>query len=108
MKRWYAGDYPNPPVQVECKHGWPNNDAEGRPQYVNTHFDDEREAWESVWANVEAGVSIERRAVVQLTAELARAKARLAKSIEEAETFGLAYRKRWTVAPDQSGPKEPA
>ena len=109
MMRWYAGDYPNPPVLVECpKPGWPNEDVEGRPQYANTHFDDERDVWENVRANVEAGVSIERRTVAQLTAALAAAKSRLVACIEELETFNEAYRGRYgsEVAGTQDGPKE--
>lgn len=61
--RWYGGEPYEPPAQVECpKVGYPNADVRGRPQFVNTHFDDEREAWENVRGNVEAGVHLDRRA----------------------------------------------
>jgi len=111
--RWYAGDDPNPPTLVECPvPGWPNEDVEGRPQYENTHFDDERDAWENVRANVEAGVSLARRDVEQLTAALEKAKARLVRGIEELERFEAAWSERdakgWPVAPGENGPKETA
>lgn len=107
--RWYGGEPYNPPTQIECSLvGYPNTDARGRVQYENTHFDDEIEAWENVRRNVEAGVSLNRRDVEQAAAVLAKAKARLVKSIEELETFDAAYRERYggPVAPTSEGPKE--
>jgi hypothetical protein len=97
--RWYAGDCPNPPTLVECPvPGWPNEDIEGRPQYTNTHFDDEGAAWANVRDNAEADVSINRRDVEQLTNALAKAKDILAKSIEALAVLEAKHRERWSLA----------
>lgn len=46
-------------VAVECPvPGYPNRDADNEVQYVNSHFDTEREAWDSLLANTAAGQSL--------------------------------------------------
>ncbi len=81
MKRWYAGDLI--PVEIECPvPGWPNLDVNGRPQFVNTHFDIEADAWKIGRANANAGVSLARSDVQQAQANLDRAVARLTASVE--------------------------
>lgn len=77
MKRWYAEDGMRAPVEVECDvHGWPNKDAEGREQFVNTHFDSEVDAWENLIAE---------RAIQRAKRDLASAEEELATSRREVE-----------------------
>lgn len=59
MIRWHVCNDPPIPAAVECDPpGWPHTDAEGRPQYVNTHFDTEAQAWEKAKREAEARVHL--------------------------------------------------
>jgi hypothetical protein len=47
------------PVRVHCPDGrYPAHDADGKIVYENTHFDSERDAWECLFRNAQAGVSL--------------------------------------------------
>ncbi len=85
-------------VAVECEKRGEGTDAHGRKQFLNTHFDTEREAWNQLVVEVEAGLSLGARArertrdaLAKITAELAddaerlvKAKAGLRKATEAA------------------------
>lgn len=82
MLRWKVHN-DDPPRQVECKeHGWPNEDAEGDAQYINSHFDDPAPAWEKALAEARAWVRMEEREIRQCEARLAKARADLDKARE--------------------------
>jgi excisionase family DNA binding protein len=74
-QRWYTTDNDEIPTLVECDPvGYPHRDALGRVQFTNTHYDDEREAWQAGQASVDAAVQLGEREV-----ELAEHKVREAR-----------------------------
>lgn len=59
MKLWRADTSLWKPVEVECpKGGYPESDADGIKIYNNTHFENQKEAWENLEAEVFAGLRL--------------------------------------------------
>lgn len=66
------------PIPVECPDPkWPNADADGQTIYENTHFVSIEKAWETLQAEVDAGVSLGCTRVNELRRRLAEAEKRL-------------------------------
>lgn len=73
--RWFVGGA-LPPRQVECHSvGYPHEDVDGHVQYVNTHFDDEDEAWVKADREAQAWAKLAARAIECAEADLAQARA---------------------------------
>ena len=65
-------------VAVECDRvGHPHNDADGKRQYENTHYDCEADAAVSLIVEADAVLRIETREVAHQRAALAKAEAAL-------------------------------
>ena len=76
----YKIDYPNAdrPIRQEVeKAGYPNLDADGETQYINTHFCDEGEAWDHLVRALEYGLSFETKEVKRAMEQLQAAKDQL-------------------------------
>lgn len=71
-----ADDEKQIPVAVECPNGlWPAYDADGIQIYSNTHYKLESEAWQHIYDNAKAWVSLAGRSVVQAENSLIEARA---------------------------------
>lgn len=57
---------------VECEGTWPKRDADGDTVFVNTHFEDEGDAWTHLLREAEAVVSVYARALAQARGEVRR------------------------------------
>lgn len=82
MKRWTIytidGHLATEPIEVECPvGGYPNQDANGKVQFVNTHFDAKGDAWKHLLDNANAGVSLAASAVREVRSRLAKAEKEL-------------------------------
>ena len=67
------------PEAVECDvPGWPNKDATGATMYDNTHFLEEKDCWEKMLVNAEAGQALGVVDLQQARAGVERATKRLA------------------------------
>lgn len=72
--RWFV-DGALPPRQVECHSvGYPHEDVEGNVQCVNTHFDDEDEAWVEAGREAQAWAKLAARSIERAEADLAQAR----------------------------------
>lgn len=97
MPTIYKIDYPNAdkPLKQEVeKVGYPNPDADGETQYVNTHFEDEGNAWAALVRELEAALSVGTKNIIRLTQELNKAKDGLSSTailLENAKAGGEAY-----------------
>ncbi|NUP12944.1 MAG: hypothetical protein HOW73_43445 [Polyangiaceae bacterium] len=83
MKRYRVDRLADGPVEVECaQRGHPHCDADGKVQYINSHFDSALEAWDYVVGALDAlSVNLaERRA--EARAQLAHETERLANVAE--------------------------
>ena len=94
MIRWTYSLAEARAVAVECEQrGHPHRDADGCPQYENTHFDHESEAWEKLLREAEAGLSLATGARQRAQLELQRLTVAVA---DEAATWKRA-RENWAV-----------
>lgn len=83
MEIIYKIDYPGAtkPIRQEVeKSGFPNLDADGQTQYNNTHFSDERAAWDALITKLEAGLSLDTKKVQRQISELEKLKDNLTKT----------------------------
>lgn len=72
---WYA-DYDDGqrPVRTTAdKPKYPNYDDDGRQIYENTHYRTEKEAWDYIMRNLEAGIGIAASRVKQAQSDLLKA-----------------------------------
>ena len=69
-------------IQTEGE-GWPHADTDGRTIYDNTHFKTEREAWDYMLRDAEAGLRLDADKVHRLRIELAKAESQAATSAIE-------------------------
>ena len=94
MKRWKLLCGPAP-RELDCDEGgYPNKDAEGDTQYVNSHYDDEAAAWVATFADVDAGISLAARAVESARYALMRAEKEAADAVVFAAGVREAHRNR--------------
>lgn len=81
MRAWRVEHGMTEPKSVQCKKlEHPERDSDGKTIYVNTHFEDEREAWEKLLCETQAAASLNCRAVEQARAELRKQEADLVES----------------------------
>lgn len=74
------------PIQVECDVvGFPNVDADGETQFVNSHFDTEAEAWEKGKSETLAWISL-------VGSEIERLEGVLAAKREDAGRASVAWK----------------
>ena len=84
--RFYASDDVSAVEPVECEQvGYPHKDANGRTQFINTHFDTEEEAWAKLEASGAAGVSLSNSEIVRLKRRLRSMLRELARDVERNE-----------------------
>ncbi len=94
MKVWKGTDGMTAPEERECeKFGWPNRDSAGEEMFRNTHFRTEAEAWESIRASVEAGVSLSGHRVNDAREQLRRIEQQAADAASEYATAMDGYRR---------------
>lgn len=90
MKLWRARDLKEEkPVLVDCPNGaWPNKDLDGIDIFVNTHFETQDEAWESLLSNARAGVKLAKNRVVTAEKRLEKARKDV---VEEVKYMDIIY-----------------
>lgn len=59
---------------------YPGEDSEGEKCYINTHFENESDAWDSLKSNVEAYVEMSARRIEDAKIELAKAEKQAAEA----------------------------
>ncbi len=90
MKVYRGSDGDLEPVVMECeKFGYPNKTNTGEVMWDNTHFRTPGEAWKSIIASVEAGVSLAGSSVELAEKELERVRKIAA---ERAMEFNIAHK----------------
>jgi hypothetical protein len=93
MDMWRADQKEWKPILVNCPNGlWPNKDADGKEIYENTHFATREEAMASLWANVEAFISLSVSHVEYCQKELAEAKERVVQAALARSKVMLAHK----------------
>jgi hypothetical protein len=75
---WRGSDGDTKPVKCTCeKFGYPNfcipEGEQEQRMYVNTHFRDINEAWESIIKSVHAGIKISGRHLIDVKKQLEKA-----------------------------------
>ena len=97
------------PVRVACPHGrYPAKDADGETVYANTHFANEKAAWEHIHDDVMAEISLAGCGVETARAELLQANQRAADVAIEYSTYREnldAWERTQDAAHDQDGPE---
>lgn len=68
---------PHPIEQEVDAFGFPNLDADGKEQYLNTHFADIEKAWDALGVEIQALVSFRAHEVKRLRDELDQAEDKL-------------------------------
>lgn len=69
----YKRDTKNWTVREVEGEPWPGKDSEGDDCYVNTHFENEQSAWESLKSEAEAFLSLSADRIEQAKIEIERA-----------------------------------
>lgn len=81
------------PVPFECKTwGYPYLTSAGEVMYTNTHFRTEQEAWDSILASWDAGVSLLRKAKAAKKVELRKLRVDILKEIHSRAEARRRYR----------------
>lgn len=100
---WFAGDGSAPEkTQKVAGAAYPLTDVEGRPLFVNTHFDTEKEAWEYLLKNAEAGMSMAQRDYEQAKRTVETAKTELAEDASRVVQIRDGYEKFLEANPEKA------
>lgn len=107
MKLWKYDEAKGTVKEVECPDGgYPASDIDGVQIYDNTHFETEKEAWESLRENAEAWVSLSGGGVKNAELGLLEAQAEAGKACKAFANYKRNFR-RWESEYLELSPKQP-
>lgn len=75
---WRVDSDATEPIKTSAKvPAWPHHDSDGKTIFVNTHFEDQRKAWEQLMAEHDAHLSFRAQDVRQARENVTKSEAAL-------------------------------